>query len=94
MVGRIFRVVGVEGFGIDFFSLNQAIMGVPAAPKKQAISLCEWALRAANGDVDEAGKALRAWAKKHGQGRYDRRLLEAQEVTYEDNEYLRSIGRL
>ena len=59
-----------EDFGIDFFSLNQAFMGVPAAPKKQAISLCEWAIRAASSDSYEAGRALRAWAKKHGKGRY------------------------
>jgi hypothetical protein len=59
-----------EDFGIDFYSLNQAFMGVPAAPKRQAISLCEWAIQAAKGDVEEAGKALRAWAKKHGKGLY------------------------
>ena len=83
-----------EDFGIDFYSLNQAFMGVPTAPKKQAISLCEWAVRAAKGDVEEAGRALRAWAKKNGKGLYDRRLIEAPEVTYEDNEHLRGIGRL
>jgi hypothetical protein len=83
-----------EDFGIDYFSLNKAFMGVPSAPKKQAIQLCEWAIRSAKGDVDEAGKALRAWAKKHGKGLCDRRLIEAPEVTYEDNDYLRSIGRL
>jgi hypothetical protein len=40
-----------EDFSIDFFSLNQAFMGVPSAPKKQAISLCEWAIRTADGDA-------------------------------------------
>src|SRR5829696_3831383 len=83
-----------EDYGIDFYSLNQAFMGVPAAPKKQAISLCEWAIKVTTGDTYEAGRALRAWAKKHGKGQYDRRLVEAPETTYEDNEYLRSIGRL
>ncbi len=83
-----------EDFGIDFFSLNPAFMGVPASPKKQAISLCEWAINAADGDADEAGKALRAWAKKHGKGLYDHRLIEGPEITYEDNEYLRNVGRL
>ncbi len=83
-----------EDFGIDFYSLNQAFMGVPSAPKKQAISLCEWALQAAKGDAEEAGRALRAWAKKHGKGLYARELVEAPEVTYEDNDHLRSIGRL
>ena len=83
-----------EDFGIDFYSLNQAFMGVPSAPKKRAIALCEWAARAGDGDPDEAGKALRAWAKKNAKGLYDRRLIEAPETTYEDNEHLRSIGRL
>ena len=83
-----------EDFGIDFYSLNQAFMGVPAAPKKQAISLCEWAIRTAKGDVGEAGRALRAWAKKNDKGLYDKRLIEAPEITHEDNEHLRSIGRL
>ena len=51
-------------------------------------------MKAGKGDVDEAGRALRAWAKKRGKGQYDRRLVEAPEVTYEDNEHLRGIGRL
>jgi hypothetical protein len=76
-----------EDFGIDQY-------GVPPAPQKQAIALCEWAIRSAKGDVDEAGNALRAWARKNGCGQYDRRLLEAPEITYDDNDYLRSIGRL
>jgi hypothetical protein len=83
-----------EDFGIDLYSLYKAFMGVPPASKKQAISLCEWATRSAKGDVEEAGKALRAWAKKHGKGTYDRRLTDAPEITYEYNDYLRSIGRL
>ena len=83
-----------EDFGIDFYSLNQAFMGVPAAPKKQAISLCEWAIRAAKGDADEAGRTLRAWAKKHCKGLYARELVATPETTYEHNEHLRSIGRL
>ena len=49
----------------------QAFMGVPPAPKKQAISLCEWAIRATAGDPDEAGTALRVWAKKNGKGLYN-----------------------
>jgi hypothetical protein len=83
-----------EDFGIDFFSLNRAFIGVPPAPKKQAISLYEWAIRVTKGDAFEAGNALRAWAKNNGKGQYDRRLLEAPEQTYEYNDYLRSIGRL
>jgi len=81
-----------EDFGIDLFSLNRAFMGVPPAPKKQAISLCEWAVRSAKGDVDEAGKALRAWAKKNGKGQYDRRLVEAPPLTWEQTEHEWALG--
>jgi hypothetical protein len=75
-------------------SLNKAFMGVPPTPKKQAIAMCELAIRSAKADADEAGKALRAWAKKSGKGTYDRRLVDAPESTYEYNHYLRSVGRL
>lgn len=83
-----------EDFGIDSYSLRKAFMGMPAAPKKEAISLCEWAIRAVGGDVDGAGDALRAWARKNGRGLYSRRLVEAPETTYKHNDYLRSVGRL
>lgn len=83
-----------EDYGIFQFALCSAFMGAPAAPKKQAISLCEWAIRSAGGNVEEAGDALRAWARKHGAGTYSRRLVEAPETTYEHNDFLRSIGRL
>jgi len=58
-------------------------MGVPAALKRQAIELCEWALHSASGDVDEAGDALRAWARKHKTGAYDPRLVEEPPPTYD-----------
>lgn len=89
-----FLAILEEDFGIDSYSLHKAFMGAPAAPKRQAISLCEWATRAASGDAEEAGNALRAWARKHGAGTYSRRLVEGPEATYEHNGYLRSIGRL
>lgn len=83
-----------EDFGISQFALRSAFMGIPAAPKSQAIALCEWAVKAAGGDPDQAGDALRAWARKHGRGAYDPRLLNAPPLTYEHNDHLRSIGRL
>lgn len=83
-----------EDFGIDAYSLHKAFMGVPAAPKKQAISLCEWAIRTAGGDAEDAGDALRAWARKNGAGTYSRRLVEGPALTYEYNGNLREIGRL
>lgn len=36
-----------------------------------------WAIRSARGDADEAGRALRAWARKHGVGMYRATELEA-----------------
>lgn len=71
-----------EDFGIDAHYLTAAFMGVPPAPFKQTIALCEWAVSAANGDPEEAGDALRAWAKKRGTGQYSPVLLDAPPVTY------------
>lgn len=83
-----------EDFGIDRYSLNQAFMGVPPEPKKEAIALCEWAVRAAGGDPDEAGDALRAWARKNGRGLYHPAIVGGPELTWEHNDHLRKIGRL
>jgi hypothetical protein len=66
-----------EDFGISQFTLRSAFMGseATAAPKKQAIELCEWAIRTAKGDTDEAGRALRNWARKRSVGTFDPYLL-------------------
>jgi hypothetical protein len=66
-----------QDFGIDAYSLRKAFIGVLCAPRKQAIAVCEWAVRSTKGDVDEAGDALRAWARKHKVGAYKPRLMEA-----------------
>jgi hypothetical protein len=66
-----------EDYEINQYSLRKAFDGVPLAPKKQAIALCEWAIRTAQGNVDEAGDALRAWARKNKVGAYDPRLINA-----------------
>jgi hypothetical protein len=86
-VDEDFLVLLEEDYGIDAYSLHKAFVGVPPTPKKQAISLCEWAIRSAKGDVEEARKALRAWARKSGAGAYNPHLLEAPEATYEANEH-------
>lgn len=57
-----------EDFGISQFALRSAFLGVPNAPKKQAIAMCEWAIRSAKNDTVEAGHALRNWARKRGVG--------------------------
>lgn len=75
-----------EDFGLSMFALGRAFMGVPPEPKKEAIALCEWATRSAGGDLDEAGDALRAWAKKNGRGAYDPRLQDGEPSTFDGRE--------
>jgi hypothetical protein len=85
-----------QDFGISQFSLRSAFIGVPSAPKRQAIALCELAINAAGGDPEEAGDLLRAWAKKQGVGSYNPRLIEAPELTWEHTAHERAVreGRL
>ncbi len=73
-----------EDFGIPTFSLQAALIGVPSVPKKQAIKVCEWAVRATR-DLDDAGAALRAWARKHGKGSYHPAILDASPL-HDDEE--------
>jgi hypothetical protein len=54
-----------DDFGIARHALINAFMGVPAAPKREAIALCEWAVRA-----DDPARALLAWARKNGRGTF------------------------
>lgn len=70
-------------FGIDRYYLYGAFMGIPPAPKKQAIKVCAWAVKSSKGDVEEAGKAVRAWARKRGVGTYSRILIEAPPLEWE-----------
>jgi hypothetical protein len=79
-----------EDFGISQFSLRQAFMGVPPAPKKQAIEVCEWATHRA-GDPEEAGRMVRGWAKNRGVGMYHPAILGAQELTYEQTAHERRV---
>jgi hypothetical protein len=46
------------------------------------------------GDPEDWQRYVLAWAKKNGRGMYHPAMLEAPELTYEHNAYLRSIGRL
>lgn len=71
-----------EDFGIEAPALNAAFLGVPSAPKRQCIELCEWAIRTARGDQGEAGDALRAWARKHRAGTYSRRMHDPEPPTF------------
>jgi len=75
-----------EDFGIEAHALNAAFMGVPPAPKRQCIELCEWAIRVAAGDPDDAGDALRAWARKHKTGAYSPRMQDPEPPTFGGSE--------
>lgn len=80
-----------KDFGIDQYSLRKAFYGVPPAPCKQAIAICEWAIKAAKGDVTYAAELLRAWARKRGVGGYSPKLVEAPPETYSASEHERRI---
>jgi hypothetical protein len=74
-----------EDFGISQVSSRQAFMGVPPAPKKQAIEVCEWAIRVAGGDPEEAGRIVRGWARNRQVGMYHPTIVGAPELTYEQS---------
>ncbi len=71
-----------EDFGIPMFSLQAAFVGVPSVPKKEAIQVCEWAVRITT-NPDDAGDALRSWAKKNGRGSYHPNVIGAPLNTFE-----------
>lgn len=50
---------------IPRYALHNAFLGVPAEPKKSAIALCEWAVRA-----EDPARALLAWARKNHRGAF------------------------
>ena len=54
-----------EDFSIPRYALRNAFYGVPPAPKREAIALCEWAIRA-----DDPARALLAWARKNRRGTF------------------------
>ena len=54
-----------EDFGVPYSALHASFMGVPRAPKREAIALCEWAVRA-----DDPARALLSWARKNGRGTF------------------------
>ena len=64
-VDHAFVALLEDDFGIARHALINAFMGVPAEPKKSAIALCEWAVRA-----DDPARALLAWARKNHRGAF------------------------
>ena len=64
-VDHAFIALLEEDFGIPRYALTNAFMGVPAEPKKQAIAVCEWAVK-----TEDPARALLAWARKNGRGTF------------------------
>jgi hypothetical protein len=79
-----------EDFGIDRFSLTQAFLGVPPAPKRQAIAVCAWA-EGKTADRVERGVLVRRWAKNRGVGMYHPTILAAPPLTWEQSEHERRV---
>ena len=80
-VDRAFLALLEADFGIGLPDLAAALDTGRPAPKREAIALCEWAIRAARGDADRAGDALRAWARKHGRGAYHPAIIGGPPLT-------------
>ncbi len=80
-VDEAFVVLLEEDFGIEARDLAAAFIGVPSVPKKEAIALSAWAERVTT-NPEDAGTAVRRWARKYGRGSYDPRLLDAPELTW------------
>ncbi len=80
-VDRAFLTLLEADFGIGMPDLAAAFDTGRPAPKREAIALCEWAIRAARGDADRAGDALRAWARKHGRGAYHPAIIGGPPLT-------------
>lgn len=70
-----------EDFGIEVWELQASFVGVPSVSKLQAIRICCWAERT-TGDLDERGRMIRAWARKHGKGSYHPNIVCGPENTY------------
>lgn len=75
---RRFLDMFADDFGIRAF-YAYALEGVP---KKQALAVCFWAERKSL-DGEERGEMIQAYCRKHGVGRYDRRLVDAPPATYD-----------
>ena len=48
-----------EDFGVAYFALSAALLGMPREPKKAAIAITAWAQ-----EQDDPEKALLSWARK------------------------------
>lgn len=70
-----------QDFGIEQFALRRAFLGMPPAPKKQAIEVCEWAATKSD-DPDERGRMVRGWARRRKVGQYHPAITGAPAPTF------------
>lgn len=70
-----------QDFGIAQFSLRQAFLGMPPAPKKQAIEVCEWTATKSD-DPEERGRMVRGWARRRKVGQYHPAITGAPAPTF------------
>jgi hypothetical protein len=78
--------------GIEYRALSKAFAG---EEKNLALDVVKTAVaKNPQGRPEEWQHHVLAWAKENGSGEYRPGYWEGYELTYEYNEYLRSIGRL
>ena len=78
--------------GIEYRALCRAFTG---EEKNLALDVLKTAVAEnPQGTPEESQDHVLAWAKENGSGEYRPGYWDGYELTYEHNEYLRSIGRL
>jgi hypothetical protein len=78
--------------GIEYHALSRAFVG---EEKNLALDVVKTAVSEnPEGTPEEWQQHILAWAKENGSGEYRPGYWEGYELTYEYNEFLRSIGRL
>jgi hypothetical protein len=78
--------------GIEYRALSSAFM---SEQKDLALDVVEMAVAEnPQGTPEEWQQHVLAWAKENGSGEYRPGYWDGYELTYEYNNYLRSIGRL
>ena len=88
---RFFEEVS-ELTGITFGALHRAFVG---KEKNLALDVVKTAVAEnPQGTPEEWQQRVLAWAKENGSGEYRPGYWDGYELTYEYNEFLRSIGRL
>ncbi len=78
--------------GIEYRALSRAFAG---EGKNLALDVVKTAIAEnPQGTPEEWQQHILAWARENGSGEYRPGYWEGYELTYEHNDYLRSIGRL